>query len=82
MFQRLINDTTCTATQDQEPLGFRMGKQRKMNELFHKWYVWNGRHDIWHTVLEEDVLTFVLDHTDIPILGILVMNDIEVLPLR
>ncbi len=53
-----------------------------MNKFFNKWYIRNRRYDIWNTVLKENVLAFILNDTDISILGVLVMNEIVVFPLR
>ena len=38
--------------------------------------------DIGNAILKEYVLAFIFDHTDIAILGVLVMNEILVFPLR
>jgi hypothetical protein len=59
-----------------------MSEKRKMGKPFSKCYVWNGRYDIGDTVLKEDVLAFVFYDTDVAILGVFVMNDILVFPLR
>ena len=82
MSQRFVDDTPCPATQDQECLGLTVSKERKMSEFFNKWDIWNRRDDIWNAVLKENILAFVFNDTDIAVLGVLVMDDIEVFPLR
>ena len=59
-----------------------MGKKGKMNKLFDERYIRNRRYDAWNTVQKEDVLSLILQSRDITVLGVLVMNNILVLPLR
>ena len=53
-----------------------------MNEFLNKRYIRNGRHSSWNTVLKVDVLSLVFYDADIAVLGVLVMDDIVVVPLR
>lgn len=77
-----MDHAACPATEDEEVLGFRMGKKRKMNELLYKQHVGNRRDNSWDAVLKEDVLSLVFDNADVAVLGVLVMDEMVVSPLR
>ena len=69
-------------SKDKEFPRLRMSKKRNVDEFFDEWYIRNRRYDTRNAVLKENVLAFVFYDTDIAALGVLVMNDIVVFPLR
>ena len=82
MLQGGIDHTAGPAAQNEKVGGMRVDQKGQMDKGLDQRHIRNWRDDGRAAVLKENELALVFENADVAVRGVLVMDDLLVLPLR